>query len=553
MKRLFILALLLAAAMPCFANTYTAASCSQAAVQAAVNLTSNGDTVIIPTTGGTTCTWTTGVTISGKGIDITGTGTPNTGGGTVGAGTSLTTLIESGASPFFIFSNLSFGQTAKVELLTMSTTNTGQNINGPVVFWGTCTTSGCAQVRADNLLFTTGEWEQALGGGFVVTGDVFGVVDHNTANESVSGSPPLVQISYMSWLQGTGTAGDNSFAQPDSFGTAQAMYIENNSLTGVRGSENDVPPTGRSTGGARYVCRFNTVNNMSGTGLCSAHGTAWPGANRGQRQVEVYYNTVYCNWANTSCGDMDSLDGGTGRYLSNSFNPTGGGVNQLTILDIPRFDSGFPTEQWGMCGVGSGALYDATPFNTTSQCLDQVGTGAGALMVTSNTQYASYLSSNPSCVSGSAGACWPSNALDPVYEAGETCTWVSNCSAAPGVGTTSAASSRVLANKYYYGEVSQSAQASSTSPFNGTVGTGYGTLTNRPTTCTAGVGYWATDQGTWNTYNSQEGILYTCNSGGNAWSVYYTPYTYPHPLDTGGGVTPPPTNGAFGTITVGNK
>jgi hypothetical protein len=70
--------------------------------------------------------------------------------------------------------------------------------------------------------------------------------------------------------------------------------------------------------------------------------------------------------------------------------------------------------------------------------------------------------------------------------------------------------------------------------FNGTVGVGYGVLASRPSTCTTGVGYWATDQGSWNTSGrGGQGVLYKCTST-NTWTPYYTPYTYPHPLLTGG-------------------
>jgi hypothetical protein len=85
----------------------------------------------------------------------------------------------------------------------------------------------------------------------------------------------------------------------------------------------------------------------------------------------------------------------------------------------------------------------------------------------------------------------------------------------------------------------QTAQTSATSPFNGTSGVGWGTLAYRPTTCTTGVGYWATDQGSWNTsgitYNGgyTQGELFKCTAT-NTWTLSYTPYTYPHPLDGGG-------------------
>jgi hypothetical protein len=77
--------------------------------------------------------------------------------------------------------------------------------------------------------------------------------------------------------------------------------------------------------------------------------------------------------------------------------------------------------------------------------------------------------------------------------------------------------------------------------FNGTSGVGEGTLANRPATCTIGTGYWATDQGEWNSKNSgNDGQLYQCTTA-NTWSLYYTPYTYPHLLQTGGTINPPTT------------
>ena len=68
--------------------------------------------------------------------------------------------------------------------------------------------------------------------------------------------------------------------------------------------------------------------------------------------------------------------------------------------------------------------------------------------------------------------------------------------------------------------------------FNGATGMGRGILANRPATCTTGVGYWATDQGEWNSDNpGSDGQFYKCISNNN-WQLYYTPYTYPHPLRT---------------------
>jgi len=60
-----------------------------------------------------------------------------------------------------------------------------------------------------------------------------------------------------------------------------------------------------------------------------------------------------------------------------------------------------------------------------------------------------------------------------------------------------------------------------TDNFNGSSGVGVGPLSKRPSTCTTeGVAWWATD----------ENKLYRWHNG--AWELYYTPYTYPHPLRT---------------------
>ena len=84
---------------------------------------------------------------------------------------------------------------------------------------------------------------------------------------------------------------------------------------------------------------------------------------------------------------------------------------------------------------------------------------------------------------------------------------------------------------------------------------GHGTLALRPTTCTTGVAYLATDQGTWNTVDStREGEFFTCTAT-NTWTLTYVPFTYPHPLITGapGVVSMSPPSENFGSSLVGNS
>jgi len=68
-----------------------------------------------------------------------------------------------------------------------------------------------------------------------------------------------------------------------------------------------------------------------------------------------------------------------------------------------------------------------------------------------------------------------------------------------------------------------------------TAGVGIGTTL--PTTCTTNTGFWKTNEGEWWAANSgSDGLLYKCTST-DVWTLNYTPYTYPHPLQGGIGAT----------------
>jgi hypothetical protein len=76
---------------------------------------------------------------------------------------------------------------------------------------------------------------------------------------------------------------------------------------------------------------------------------------------------------------------------------------------------------------------------------------------------------------------------------------------------------------------------------------GVGCGSSAPTgTCTTGVGYWVTSYSPCSTPPTamadmktyiQAGRFYRCTTT-NTWTLYYTPYTYPHPLRGGGPSAP---------------
>jgi hypothetical protein len=485
-----------------------------------------------------------------------------------------------------------------------------ENTVTPVVFQGTCTSGGCPNVRLDNI--TASGWgaynvtsDQAL----TVESGVFGVADHNqiTDTASVSSYTDFVNVAHPSWL-GVGSYGDNSWASADTFGTASAFYIENNTFNNTVITDTDTNVGGG--GGARWVCRFNIVNGINPTGGgCGDHGTDTTGRARGGRQIEFYENVGTCTNATIGCNTF----GGGGRsgisYIwGNNVSDSGGGFfKSFTTLDIQRrwrdsspwglcdgsgtwdtntgttyysgtigsisfpgpgyqlIDLGSPgwsTNQWEnatapysvhvVSTAGAGfeigsntsntinafngctpaacagvvapvALYNYQILKATA-CIDQVGRSGGALL--------SGITPTPAS---------PVNqSLDPDYEMDDVVP------SGTGYPTLASSTQGIAQNLEYYSESpNQAAQTSTTSPFNGTSGTGHGTLANRPTTCTAGVGYFATDQGTWNTSGgsnpanySGQGELFVCGTG-NSWNLDYTPYTYPHPLD-GGTAAPAP-------------
>lgn len=163
-------------------------------------------------------------------------------------------------------------------------------------------------------------------------------------------------------------------------------------------------------------------------------------------------------------------------------------------------------------------------------CLDQIGRGKGFKYTGSGTTIYGTNSATPlqSAVQD----------LSPTYGWLNTYTDSLTCITTCGFNNAQA-TVKVQANRDYYQETqNQAIQSGPLTPFDGSAGMGHGTKANIPKVagmdhCTAGTGYWATDEGSWNTTlaANTSGRLYLCNPA-NTWTLSYTPHTYPHDLIT---------------------
>lgn len=495
-------------------GTYTAATCNRSDVNAVINgpthVAVNGDVIQIPAG---TCTWTTGITVgSGIGITVSGSGTPNSTPSTTGPSASCTaTVITDNISGgnVFQFQPTATSSLSRISCMKIRTDNSSV-INAPFTAAGTCDSSTCPNLRIDNVTLDASlQGQVADSGSKILTDNMFGVLDHNSMSGS-TGGPGMEFLSYnnSAW-QGIGDFGDNSWASTDTFGTAKTMYIENNAFGAnvvVTESEAQVPHG--YEGGGRVAVRFNTCNGCI-VGL-SNHGTDSNGRPRGARQGEFYNNTFVCTNTGSGCQGV-GVRSGVYIMFGNSLTAAAGAwFNEYMSLNAFRVNVIWASP-WNQCN-GSGPYDD----NSVSPpvCIDQPGRRGGTLLS----------GSTPSPVG------WVSEVIDPNYE------W-NDSGYTPVFGNVSSDYSGMIADRDWYTDNSNGtphAQTSPTSPFNGTSGVGFGTLARRPTSCTSQVGYFATDQGNWNESGNSfgQGQLYVCTAT-NTWTLYYTPYTYPHPLVTG--------------------
>lgn len=488
-----------------FGSTYTAASCTQAAVQAAINSElaspADGDIIVIPAG---SCTWTgsSGISVTFKtSVTIQGAGAVySLAGGASTAGTDVTTIIDntSGNGLFTITTTAgkSFRFTGIALLQNGSSSVNGQGMIG---FNGPSTA-----VRVDHCHFYS-----STSGNKVVqlnpTSSILGVADHNYFD--AASSIITNDFSFLNggnWNGAIDTTGDASWVDTDHFGSSQFFYVEDTRFNNGWISD--------CSNGGRWVLRYVTA--VLPTGGIANHGTHDQG--RGCRAAEVYQSNFSSPIANG--GAIQSVNAGPSLVWGNTIS----GIRWVTQLSIVRqsgatYSQSPPPTGWGYCGntqTGVTSAWDGNTSNNGYPCLDAPGRSAGNMLTGIIF---------PSIVNSTTGTqTWPHQVLDPVYVWGNTYSPGGFNYDTQGI-LSDTTNGNLSDNRDYYQQFGAYGEAGT---FNGTKGIGQGLAAARPSTCTAGpggntpgVGYWATDTNT----------LYVCNPT-NTWTVYYTPYTYPHPL-----------------------
>jgi len=460
-----------------------------ASVSSCVSQATAGDMVNVSAG---SATWSSQLKIT-KGINLIGAGD----GVTYGAGTVITTTytgttLYSSAGFAVAYSPDSADRTTGFRLSGFEFDFSGASQG--IGIWNelsTQWTNTVTSVRVDHNILKNANQEWMIIGGVV-----YGVADHNIIDHTVVGSG-VDAIDHM----GIGASAWQNLGY--TLGQAETWFWEDNIFKASSGYSGD---NWDCTNGARYVARYNTIQHTgsaAGSPIWDMHGNQGD-STQSCMGVEIYRNTVAAGSGTTY---ILQQRGGQSVVFDNTLSRSGTSVG---LVQANEFGNS-PTSNIGCDNVSS------VPFNLVT---GQPQHMSGSYFLNNvATAEPNVLKWGKGCILGYSGS---------------GCTGANYCCA-----TAFAPNRNVPAEELdFWGQYPASGTIET---FTGARGIGRGTKAqmNTITTCAQGVGYWVTDEGTWNQSGSgEQGQLYQCGSSNN-WVLFYTPYTYPHPLTLSVDTTPP--------------
>jgi hypothetical protein len=318
----------------------------------------------------------------------------------------------------------------------------------------------------------TGVLCDAAGGAYFVQPTGYGLIDH-CSFVGYGGSDEMI------FMRGP----VNSWQTPDSLGTTNAVVIEDCTFAGS-GYVCD------ANSNSRFVVRFCTI---TGKNKIDGHGKASNTPPRGVRQMEIYGN----RWTSTNpYWATVELRGGTGTVFDNY---VANDAATWFILTEYGSDALWPNFK---------KVYQTPTYYPVD---DQIGVGEDPKAAGSDPMY---LWNN----TGGSG-----RSLSITFKAVPAAAIAQYTNETGKVASTYAMTNIIAADRDYF--------IDSAKPFDGSSGVGIGTKAQMLaiTAAKTNVGFWVTDEGSWNTTlpANTSGRLYTWN--GRAWMLKYTPLTYPHP------------------------